>query len=196
MPIRVNAAEEQLQNSPEPQKQSLHLVTDEVIWTHKPELMQQERAAFPIRIFAHCLDLMVVQGFGLYTGKLWSLVLLSGYMKEINHTGKWASDILLDVFSFGNGLLAVGCILGASFFYFVLAPLFFEGKTFGLALMGMKIETEDRSPLTMKNLLIRFACYFISYFSLGFAFLLGMRHKQGALLHDEISKTLVVMSRS
>lgn len=149
------------------------------------------KAQFTSRTLAHLMDLCVVQGFSLYSAKLGSLALVSGHMKEIQDSGKFAGGIFREAFQYGNWQVFFACLTLFSFLYFVGMP-YVLGRTFGLGVFGLKLENAAGTNPTMKQLITRLATYAASFASLGLLFVVGLRRRDGRFLHDQISETRIV----
>lgn len=145
------------------------------------------------RTIAHCLDLFVVQGFSLYAAKVSTLALLSGHMGEIQNTGKLAGGIFRELFQFGNSQIFFACFSLITLLYFVGMPLIC-GRTFGLGIFGLKLETDAGNKPDFRSLAIRLGAYVVSWTSLGLIFAVGLRRRDGLFLHDQWSGTKVVKS--
>lgn len=150
----------------------------------------QSAGLFP-RALAHGVDWLLVLGFSLYFSKILTLLLVKFHMSEIQQSGKLAGKLFSDTLAYGESQVKIATILFISFLYFVALPAW-KGKTVGLGLLGLKIESENGAQASWKALAIRFAGCLLIYASAGALLLQWFRGKDRPIVHDFLSGTKVV----
>ncbi len=141
------------------------------------------------RLFAHGIDLMVVQGCSLYCAKLLSLLLVSLHMPTIQGQGRFAGRVFWDAFTYGQGQLALVTFFFFSLAYFVGLPMW-TGKTLGLGLLGLRLERFDGGRPSLRALWRRqMVCFFV-YASGGL--LLVVHSRAWGFIQDRFTFTRVV----
>ena len=70
-----------------------------------------------------------------------------------------------------------------------------KGATPGKMICGIRIVTEDGSPLTIGKCLIRYVGYYISAIPFGLGYLWAAWDRRNQTWHDKMARTLVVKSR-
>lgn len=78
-----------------------------------------------------------------------------------------------------------------SFLYFAV-PLAASGRTFGSAILGLRVVRADGGSLDPKHAVIRVLAFPLSFLLFGLGFLLILVHRERRALHDLIAGTAVV----
>jgi uncharacterized RDD family membrane protein YckC len=80
-----------------------------------------------------------------------------------------------------------------AFLYFAY-PLAVSGRTFGMALFGLRAVRRDGGDLDARHAVIRVIAFPLSFLLLGFGFLLILLRRDRRALQDLIAKTAIVYS--
>lgn len=154
---------------------------------------KQEWVGAPLapRAIAHFIDLMVVQGFSVYSSKVLSLFLVAFHMPEIRGQGRMAGRLFRDAFSYGQGKLLVAAFVLYAFAFFLVLPRI-TGRTLGMGLMGLAYESADGRPPGIKSLSIRFFGCLMVYATGGMMLAPLLKKAPQPLFHDRLSQTRVV----
>ena len=82
--------------------------------------------------------------------------------------------------------------LAAWAFLYCAYPLAVNGRTFGMAVAGLRVVRSDGTPLDTRHAVLRVLAFPLSFLVLGIGFLMILLHRDGRALHDLIAKTAVV----
>lgn len=164
------------------EKPSLRLVENASNW--------QSAGLLP-RAFAHAMDWCIVFGFSLYFSKILSLALMKFHVAEIQQSGKFAGKLFVDTLAYGESQVKIATLLFFSFLYFVGIPLW-KGKTLGLGMFGLKIESDHGGSPSWKGLVLRYFGCLLIYASAGALLIQWFRGKDRPIVHDFLSGTRVV----
>lgn len=143
------------------------------------------------RAFAHFLDLCLVQGFSLYSAKLFSVLILSFHAGAISEAGKVAAPVFRQAFAWSSGQLLAASFAALAVAYFVGLPLV-AGRTLGMGLLGLRIVSDDGAALSVRQLALRLGGCAMGYASAGLVCILGLRQNEGRFLQDRLSGSRVV----
>jgi uncharacterized RDD family membrane protein YckC len=104
------------------------------------------------------------------------------------------SSVAGDEFTFREHpfISSAGLVLWA-FVYFAY-PLAVSGRTFGMAMLGLRAVRRDGSDLDTRHAVIRVVAFPLSFLLLGFGFLLILLRRDRRALQDLIAKTAIVYS--
>ena len=80
-----------------------------------------------------------------------------------------------------------------AFLYFAY-PLAVSGRTFGMAVFGLRAVRRDGSDLDARHAVIRVIAFPLSFLLFGFGFLLILLRRDRRALQDLIAKTAIVYS--
>ncbi|MBN8677902.1 MAG: RDD family protein [Chitinophagales bacterium] len=84
----------------------------------------------------------------------------------------------------------------APWLYFALQEGSANGATVGKKIMGIRVLSADYQPIGFGTATGRFFCHFINLFTLGIGYLLMLFNARSQGLHDLITSTVVVRTRS
>lgn len=143
------------------------------------------------RAVAHFIDLLVVLGFSLYAAKMFSLFLVALHMPEIRESGRMAGRLFRDTLTYSQGKLAIATFVFLAVAYFIALPRF-SGRTLGMGLLGLKLETNEGGHPGLKALAVRFAGCVMIYATGGMMLTHILKRTPKPLFHDRISGTTVV----
>lgn len=148
---------------------------------------------FP-RTMAYAFDLFLIGGVSIYVAKIFSLMAVSAHMTAIHETGKMAGRLFRDAFS--QGQLQLGVLSFALLYvaYFVALPRL-TGKTFGLGLFGLRLDSHFGPRPQVRSLLLRQLGCFLQFFTGGMLLLPVLKGTNLPLIQDRLSATRVVCDR-
>ncbi len=88
----------------------------------------------------------------------------------------------------------VGAAIGLAVWAFVYCayPLALNGRTFGMAVAGVRAVRPDGSPLDARHAVYRVLAFPLSFLTLGIGFLMILSDRDRRALHDRVAKTAVV----
>lgn len=90
--------------------------------------------------------------------------------------------------------LVTGLLLTGWLFIYYAYPWSVSGKTFGMALLGIRVVRGDGAPATVRNGVLRTIALPLSFMTLGLGFLPIITGRHRRALHDLIAGTAVVYS--
>jgi uncharacterized RDD family membrane protein YckC len=99
-----------------------------------------------------------------------------------------------DEFTFREHPLVASTGLVIWAFVYFAYPLAVSGRTFGMALLGLRAVRRDGSDLDARHAVIRVVAFPLSLLLFGFGFLLILLKRDRRALHDVIAKTAIVYS--
>lgn len=105
------------------------------------------------------------------------------------------SVIFVICFFISYGLGALVYLMGHMLYYGIMEGSGMHG-TFGKYLMGIVVSDESGQPLDYGKSFTRSVCRFLSVFTLGVGFLIGLFDDEGKALHDRIAGTRVITKES
>jgi hypothetical protein len=155
-----------------------------------PHLVSQPSASARTRLAAHLIDLGIVQGFSAAFAKLLAYSIVAFFASEIADAGPSADSLFFDAMDYSYGMLFSGSFVFLSIVYFIGLPCF-TGKTFGLGLLGLKIQPRNRAADHIDFHLRRYVGCALVYMSCGILLLAG---SQSGLFQDSFSNTEIVES--
>jgi uncharacterized RDD family membrane protein YckC len=97
-------------------------------------------------------------------------------------------------FTFSDRPLANAVALAAWAFLYAFYPLYVAGRTFGMAVFGLRAVATDGSDLDGRHAALRVLAFPLSFLLLGFGFLLILLRRDRRALHDLIATSAVVYS--
>jgi uncharacterized RDD family membrane protein YckC len=97
-------------------------------------------------------------------------------------------------FSFADARPVSLIILVAWYFLYNAYPLAIAGRTFGMALVGVRATRKDGRDLDGRHAVLRVLAFPFSFLLLGFGFLLILLNRDRRALHDLIAGTTVIYS--
>lgn len=149
-----------------------------VIEGYEREIVNSTHAGFGLRLVAYLIDLIVI----------WSIkmIILHPIVRMFNLEDKHFWIPLFSVENIGSALVY--------FLYFVLMTWFFRA-TLGKMLLGLKVISYTRDPLTFGRVVTRefFGRYISDFIKLLYVVILFNPKKQG--IHDMLADTIVVKER-
>jgi uncharacterized RDD family membrane protein YckC len=151
-------------------------------------------ASLAPRAAAYFFDLSFVAGMSLYLAKVASLLMIAAHLGQTPLEGRGASRLFLRAFSQGQGQLNLGIFLLLYGAYFVLLPRF-SGKTVGMGLFGLRIESHFGLPPSLRALFLRQIGCFFQIASGGLMLLPLLKGPKRILLQDAASGTYVRVER-
>lgn len=146
------------------------------------------------RAVAYFFDFSFVAGMSLYLAKVLSFLMISMHLGQIQGAGRGASRLLLHAFSRGQWQLSLGIFLLFYGAYFVVLPRIF-GKTLGMGLCGLKIESHFGQLPTLRALFLRQIGCFFQIATGGLMLLPLLKGPRRILLQDAASGTCVRFER-
>ena len=102
------------------------------------------------------------------------------------------SDLSGKQFAIRQYPVAAAVALGAWGFLYCAYPLALYGRTFGMAVAGLRVVRADGSRLDARHAVLRVLAFPLSFVVLGIGFLLILLNRDRRALHDLIAKTAVV----
>lgn len=143
---------------------------------------------------AYGFDLCLIAGVSIYVAKIFSLLTVSAHMPAIRETGKMAGRLFRDAFS--QGQLQLGLFVFALLYlgYFIALPRI-TGKTFGLGLFGLRLDSHFGPRPQVRSLLLRQLGCFLQFFTGGMMLLPILKGTNQPLIQDRLSATRVVSDR-
>lgn len=152
----------------------------------------------PARLFsrsmAYAFDLLLVGGVSIYVAKIFSLLAVSAHMPAIHETGKMAGRLFRDAFSQGQFQLGIFFFAFLYMAYFVALPCL-TGKTFGLGIFGLRLDSHFGPRPQVRSLLLRQLGCFCQFFTGGMMLLPILKGTNQPLIQDRLSATRVVLDR-
>lgn len=142
------------------------------------------------RAVAHFVDICIVQGFSLYGSKLASLVLVSLHARAAGGSAGPAAPLLKAAFAYSSAQMLAAAFASLSVLYFIALPLA-SGRTFGMALLGLRIRSDEGAGLTVRQLAFRLGGCALAYATGGLLCLVGLRQQDGRFFHDVLSGSRV-----
>jgi uncharacterized RDD family membrane protein YckC len=97
-------------------------------------------------------------------------------------------------FSITDAPIASDLLLAGWFFFYCAYPLAVSGRTFGMAVVGLRAVRHDGRDLGPKHAIIRVLVFPLSFALFGFGFLLILLTRDRRALHDFIANSAVVYS--
>lgn len=148
---------------------------------------------FP-RAMAYAFDLLLIGGVSIYLAKIFSLLAVSAHMPAIHEAGKMANRLFRDAFSQGQFQAGVFLFTLSYMAYFVALPRL-TGKTFGLGLFGLRLDSHFGPRPQVSSLLFRQLGCFLQFFTGGLMLLPVLKGTNQPLIQDRLSATRVVCDR-
>ncbi|HEX6658573.1 MAG TPA: RDD family protein [Ilumatobacter sp.] len=102
------------------------------------------------------------------------------------------ADVLGISFEIADVPLAATIALAVWSFLYFAVPLAASGRTFGSAILGLRVVRADGGSLDPKHAVIRVLAFPLSFLLFGLGFLLILVHRERRALHDLIAGTAVV----
>ena len=102
------------------------------------------------------------------------------------------SDLSGKQFTISKYPVAAAIALAVFAFVYCAYPLALNGRTFGMAVAGVRVVRPDGSPLDAKHALLRVVAFPLSFLTLGIGFLMILSNRDRRALHDVVAKTAVV----
>ena len=104
------------------------------------------------------------------------------------------SSVAGDEFTFRDHPVVASTALVVWAFLYFAYPLAVSGRTFGMALFGLRAVRRDGGDLDTRHAVIRVIAFPLSFLLLGFGFLLILLRRDRRALQDLIAKTAIVYS--
>jgi uncharacterized RDD family membrane protein YckC len=104
------------------------------------------------------------------------------------------SSVAGDEFTFRDHPYVASTALVVWAFLYFAYPLAVSGRTFGMALFGLRAVRRDGGDLDTRHAVIRVIAFPLSFLLLGFGFLLILLRRDRRALQDLIAKTAIVYS--
>jgi uncharacterized RDD family membrane protein YckC len=132
----------------------------------------------------------IVTRFGSFVIDIVTLTVLYALAGQVV---EWVLSVLRgDRFAFADARPASLIILLAWILLYTAYPLAVAGRTFGMAVVGVRATRKDGSDLDGWHALIRVLVFPFSFLLLGFGFLLILLNRDRRALHDLVAGTTVV----
>jgi uncharacterized RDD family membrane protein YckC len=90
--------------------------------------------------------------------------------------------------------VAAAIALAVWAFVYCAYPLAVNGRTFGMAVAGVRVVRPDGSPLDTRHAVFRMLAFPLSFLTLGIGFLMILSNRDRRALHDRVAQTAVVYS--
>jgi uncharacterized RDD family membrane protein YckC len=104
------------------------------------------------------------------------------------------SSVAGDEFTFREHPIVASTGLVVWAFVYFAYPLAVSGRTFGMAMLGLRAVRRDGGDLDARHAVIRVIAFPLSFLLLGFGFLLILLRRDRRALQDLIAKTAIVYS--
>jgi uncharacterized RDD family membrane protein YckC len=139
--------------------------------------LQGTYAGFMTRFGGFLIDIVVIAG----------LFTLGGRAVEYVISAIFGGSFELSDRPVVSGLALVGWA-----FFYCAYPLAVGGRTFGMAVVGLRAVRSDGGELTTGRAVVRVLAFPLSFLFFGFGFLLILLKRDRRALHDLVARTAVV----
>jgi uncharacterized RDD family membrane protein YckC len=155
------------------------------------ERASEEPVPFYPRALAHLLDLAVVGGFSVPLAKIASVFVVFAHLHAHRLAEKASETALFEAFDYANSFLGGASFAALAVVYFVGLP-HLSGRTLGLGIFGLRIESETGGHPEFAQLGTRFLACALNFLSGGLLCVVGLRSRDGRFLQDSWSRSRVV----